>query len=125
LTPLNPLNPVAGCLFCGIVAGDSAADIVRTDQRTVAFRDIHPQAPVHVLVVPRRHITNASTVTAADADDVTALLLAAREVAEAEGIAGEDRGYRLVFNVGPDALNSVDHLHLHVLGGRTFDWPPG
>jgi histidine triad (HIT) family protein len=113
------------CLFCGIVAGDVPADIVRSDARTVAFRDINPQAPVHVLIVPRRHITNASTVTAADAEDVTALLLAGQEVAADEGIAGEDRGYRLVFNVGPDALNSVPHLHLHLLGGRTFDWPPG
>ena len=113
------------CLFCGIVAGDVPADIVRSDARTVAFRDINPQAPVHVLIVPRRHITNVSTVTAGDAEDVTALLLAAQEVAAAEGIAGEDRGYRLVFNVGPDALNSVPHLHLHLLGGRTFDWPPG
>jgi histidine triad (HIT) family protein len=113
------------CLFCGIVAGDVPADIVRSDERTVAFRDINPQAPVHVLIIPRRHITNASTVTDADAEDVTALLLAAHDVAAAEGIAGEDRGYRLVFNVGPDALNSVPHLHLHLLGGRTFDWPPG
>jgi histidine triad (HIT) family protein len=116
---------VADCLFCGIVAGDVPADIVRTDERTVAFRDINPQAPVHVLVVPKRHIVNASTVGEGDADDVTALLIAAREVARAEGVAGEDRGYRLVFNVGPDALNSVPHLHVHVLGGRTMDWPPG
>ncbi|HVB93688.1 MAG TPA: histidine triad nucleotide-binding protein [Acidimicrobiales bacterium] len=113
------------CLFCGIVAGEVPADIVRSDERTVAFRDIAPQAPVHVLIVPRRHITNASTVTGADAEDVTALLLAAREVATAEGIAGEDRGYRLAFNVGADALNSVPHLHLHLLGGRAFGWPPG
>jgi histidine triad (HIT) family protein len=111
---------VADCLFCDIVAGDVPADIVRTDERTVAFRDINPQAPVHVLVVPKRHLVNASTVTAADADEVTALLMAARAVADAEGIGGEDRGYRLVFNVGPDALNSVDHLHLHVLGGRSL-----
>jgi histidine triad (HIT) family protein len=116
---------MSDCLFCRIVAGEIPADIVRSDERTVAFRDINPQAPVHVLIVPRRHITNASTVTADDAEDVTALLLAAQEVAAAEGIAGEDRGYRLVFNVGPDALNSVPHLHLHLLGGRTFDWPPG
>jgi histidine triad (HIT) family protein len=116
---------MSDCLFCRIVAGEVPADIVRSDERTVAFRDINPQAPVHVLIVPRRHITNASTVTADDAEDVTALLLAAQEVAAAEGIAGEDRGYRLVFNVGPDALNSVPHLHLHLLGGRTFDWPPG
>jgi histidine triad (HIT) family protein len=109
---------VADCLFCSIVAGEVPADVVRTDERTVAFRDINPQAPVHVLVVPKRHIANAGSVMEADADDVVALLTAARAVAEAEGIAGEDRGYRLVFNVGPDALNSVPHLHLHVLGGR-------
>ena len=111
---------MADCLFCDIVAGDVPADIVRTDERTVAFRDINPQAPVHVLVVPKRHLVNASTVTAADADEVTALLMAARAVADAEGIGGEDRGYRLVFNVGPEALNSGDHLHLHVLGGRSL-----
>ena len=114
---------MADCLFCAIVAGDVPADIVRTDEHTVAFRDINPQAPVHVLVVPKRHIVNASTVDRGDAGEVTALLTAAREVARAEGIAGEDRGYRLVFNVGPDALNSVPHLHLHVLGGRTFVAP--
>ena len=113
------------CLFCGIVAGDVPAEIVRTDELTVAFRDINPQAPLHVLIVPKRHIANAAAVTAADADDVAALLVAAKAVADEEGVGGEDRGYRLVFNVGPDALNSVDHLHLHLLGGRTFDWPPG
>jgi histidine triad (HIT) family protein len=101
------------------------ADIVWTDEHTVAFRDINPQAPVHVLVVPKRHIVNAATVTDADAGDVAALLTAARAVADGEGISGEDRGYRLVFNVGPDALNSMAHLHLHMLGGRAFDWPPG
>jgi len=118
-------DSVADCLFCAIVAGDVPADIVRTDELTVAFRDINPQAPVHVLVVPKRHLVDASQVEEGDAREVTALLTAAREVARAEGIAAEDRGYRLVFNVGPDALNSVPHLHLHVLGGRSFDWPPG
>ena len=113
------------CLFCAIVAGDVPAEIVRSDESTVAFRDINPAAPTHVLVVPRRHITNAATVTPGDAADVAALLVAGKAVADAEGIGAEDRGYRLVFNVGPDALNSVPHLHLHVLGGRTFDWPPG
>ena len=78
-----------------------------------------------MLVIPKRHLANAGVVTAEDAEDVAALLVAARAVADAEGVGGHDRGYRLVFNVGPDALNSVDHLHLHVLGGRTFDWPPG
>jgi histidine triad (HIT) family protein len=119
------MTGLADCLFCGIVSGDVPADIVRTDEHTVAFRDINPNAPVHVLVVPRRHIVNASEVTASDGAEVAALFEAAKAVADAEGIGGEDRGYRLVFNVGPDALNSVDHLHLHVLGGRSFDWPPG
>ena len=113
------------CLFCSIVAGEVPADIVHRDDHTVAFRDINPQAPVHVLVVPTRHIVNAGTVDAEDADDVVALVMAAKNVAHAEGIGAEDRGYRLVFNVGPDALNSVPHLHLHLLGGRSLDWPPG
>jgi histidine triad (HIT) family protein len=113
------------CLFCGIVGGDVPADIVRSDDHTVAFRDLNPAAPIHVLVVPRRHLTDASTVTGDDAGVLVAMLVAAKAVAELEGIGGTDRGYRLVFNVGPDALNSVPHLHLHVLGGRTFGWPPG
>ena len=116
---------MADCLFCSIVAGDVPAEIVYRDDRTVAFRDIHPQAPTHVLVVPVRHIVNAGTVVAEDADDVAALLVAAQAVADAEGIGAADRGYRLVFNVGPDAMNSVDHLHLHVLGGRVLDGSPG
>ena len=115
----------ADCLFCGIVAGDIPADVVWTDERTVAFRDLNPQAPIHVLIVPKEHIVNAAMVTAADGDDVAALLVTAKAVADAEGVGGEDRGYRLVLNVGPDALNSVDHLHLHLLGGRSFAWPPG
>jgi histidine triad (HIT) family protein len=112
-------------LFCGIVAGDVPADIVWTDERTVVFRDINPQAPMHVLVVPRRHITNGATVVGSDADDLVAMVMAAKAVADAEGFGGDDRGYRMVLNVGPDALNSVPHLHLHVLAGRTFGWPPG
>lgn len=113
------------CLFCKIVAGEIPGDIVVADEHTVAFRDIAPQAPTHVLVVPRHHIRNAAAVSAEHAEIVAALLVTAKAVADAEGIGGEDRGYRLVMNVGPDALNSVDHLHLHVLGGRSLDWPPG
>jgi histidine triad (HIT) family protein len=116
---------VADCLFCSIVAGDVPADIVYSDEEVVAFRDINPQAPLHVLVVPRRHIVNASTLEAGDAEVLAAVVAAAKSVADAEGLGTEDRGYRLVMNVGPDALNSVPHLHLHVLGGRRFDWPPG
>jgi histidine triad (HIT) family protein len=80
---------------------------------------------VHVLIVPRNHIVDASTVTAADAADVAALLMAAKAVADAEGFGADDRGYRLAFNIGPDSGNTVPHLHLHLLGGRAFDWPPG
>ncbi len=111
------------CLFCRIVAGEVPAEVVHEAARTVAFRDRSPAAPVHVLVVPRQHLVNAATVEAADAEILGDLLLAARAVAEQEGVL--ESGYRLVFNVGDDALNSVAHLHLHVLGGRRFDWPPG
>jgi histidine triad (HIT) family protein len=106
------------CLFCGIVAGDVPADIVHSTETTVAFTDINPASPLHVLVVPRRHITDASTVSAEDGPLLADMVLAARAVAEQAGVAGPDRGYRLIFNVGPDAMNSVPHLHLHVLGGQ-------
>jgi histidine triad (HIT) family protein len=108
------------CLFCGIVAGDVPAEIVHETGTTVAFKDISPAAPLHVLVVPRRHITDASSVEAADGAVLADMLLAARAVADQAGLAGPDRGYRLMFNVGPDAMNSVPHLHMHVLGGRTL-----
>ena len=111
------------CIFCRIAAGDVPADVVHTTERTVAFRDLNPQAPLHVLVIPRRHVENASTVTADDAELTAEMLMAARQVAAAEGVA--ERGYRLVFNVGIDAANTVPHLHLHVIGGRRLGWPPG
>jgi histidine triad (HIT) family protein len=113
------------CLFCGIVEGRVPADIVHETERTVAFRDIAPAAPVHVLIVPRAHVDNASSIGPEHADDLAAMVVAAREIAQAEGIAGEERGYRLVFNVGRDSANSVPHLHLHVIGGRPMTWPPG
>ncbi len=107
------------------MASEVPADVVHATDRTVAFRDIQPQAPVHVLVVPRRHVAHAGLLTEEHAEDLTAMFAAARAVAEAEGIAGPERGYRLVLNVGRDALNSVPHLHLHVIGGRRMTWPPG
>jgi len=106
------------CLFCKIVAGDVPSETVHETETTIAFKDINPAAPLHVLVVPRRHIDDASTVTDGDGTILADMLLAARAVAEAAGVAGPDRGYRLIFNVGPDAMNSVPHLHLHVLGGQ-------
>ena len=111
------------CLFCRIVVGDLPAEMVHTTEHTVAFRDLTPQAPVHVLVVPRRHIENAATVEPDDAEVIWEMLIAAREIAVAEGVAAS--GYRLIFNVGKDASNSVPHLHLHVVGGRQLSWPPG
>lgn len=111
------------CLFCRIVAGELPAQVVARSVHGLAFRDIAPQAPVHVLVVPTRHIDHAGAVTAADGEVLADLFVLAQQVAALEGIA--DRGYRLVANVGEDALNSVGHLHLHVLGGRRLGWPPG
>jgi len=113
----------ADCIFCRIVAGDLPADIVDRSDHAVAFRDLNPQAPVHVLVIPRRHIDDAATVERGDSEVMADMVVMARRVAQDEGIA--ERGYRLVFNVGEDATNSVPHLHLHVLGGRSMTWPPG
>ncbi len=116
---------MSDCLFCGIVAGDVPAEVVLETPDTVAFRDINPVAEVHVLVVPRRHIEDAGAVRAEDGDVLAALLTTAKAVADSAGIGAPDRGYRLVFNVGPEAQNSVPHLHLHVIGGRPLTWPLG
>jgi histidine triad (HIT) family protein len=114
---------VPDCLFCGIAAGDIPATIVSATSRTVAFRDINPQAPVHVLVIPRDHHVNVAELGAAAADLLAELVEHARDVAVAEGIA--DSGYRVVFNTGPQAGQTVNHVHAHVLGGRAMSWPPG
>jgi histidine triad (HIT) family protein len=106
------------CLFCKIVAGAVPSETVHETATTLAFKDINPAAPLHVLVVPRRHIDDASTVTAEDGPVLADMVMAARAVADAAGLATPERGYRLIFNVGPDAKNSVPHLHIHVLGGE-------
>jgi len=111
------------CLFCRIVASEIPSDQVLSTAGTLAFRDIEPAAPVHVLVVPRRHIESAADLGASDAEVLAEMIGAAQEVARLEGVAAS--GYRLVFNVGSDALNTVPHLHLHVIGGRPMGWPPG
>jgi histidine triad (HIT) family protein len=111
------------CLFCGIVAGTIPSQEVVATERTYAFRDINPAMPVHVLVIPREHIGTAADLTPAHAEVLAEIFTTAQAVAKAEGLA--ERGYRLVFNVGDDALNSVPHLHLHVLGGQRMGWPPG
>lgn len=111
------------CLFCRIVAGEMSADIVHENDDVVAFRDIDPRAPTHVLVIPRRHVASVDDLDEETAPLVGELYLAARDVAREEGIAGD--GYRLVMNTGEEAGQSVFHMHLHLLGGRPMDWPPG
>jgi histidine triad (HIT) family protein len=106
------------CIFCQISVGQLSADVVFESEDVLAFKDINPAAELHVLVVPRRHITDASVVTAEDGPVLAEMLTAARAVADQAGLATPERGYRLVFNIGPDAMNSVPHLHLHVLGGN-------
>lgn len=114
---------MAGCLFCKIVSGEVPSQQVATTAGTYAFRDIDPVAPTHVLVVPRRHIADASALTSGDGDVLAEMFVTAQQVAATEGV--DASGYRLVFNVGEDAANSVPHLHLHVIGGRRLGWPPG
>jgi len=110
------------CLFCSIAAGTVPADVVREGSRTVVFRDISPQAPVHLLVIPRDHHVTVGALAAADPPLLAELVNQADAAARAEGI-GE--GYRLVFNSGQTAGQSVFHVHGHVLGGRPLSWPPG
>ena len=110
-----------GCPFCRIVVGDVPAEIVKIGQRVVAFRDLNPQAPLHALVVPREHHADVATLAAADPQALAELVEVARGLAESEG----DGSYRLVFNSGAGAGQSVFHVHGHVLAGRPFGWPPG
>lgn len=114
---------MSDCLFCKIVAGDIPSERVAETEQTYAFRDIQPTAPTHVLVIPKQHIDHAGVVTPDQGDVLAEMVTTAQEVARTEGV--DKSGYRLVFNVGDDALNSVPHLHLHVIGGRKMGWPPG
>jgi histidine triad (HIT) family protein len=111
------------CIFCRIAEGSIPATIVHSDEEIVAFRDIDPMAPTHVLVIPRRHIGSVNELETGDAGLLGRLVLVGRSIAAADGIA--EPGYRLVLNTGPDGGQSVDHLHLHVMGGRAMGWPPG
>jgi histidine triad (HIT) family protein len=110
------------CLFCRIVAGEIPSEQIFADDAVVAFRDINPRAPTHVLVVPRRHVADAHALTDADGDLLARLFAATRRIADDAGL---EHGYRIVTNVGPDAGQSVFHLHFHLLGGRSMSWPPG
>jgi histidine triad (HIT) family protein len=111
------------CVFCRIVGGEIPARVVHEEKEILAFRDRNPQAPRHILVVPRRHVASMAELRDGDEGLAGRLLLAAREVAEAEGLV--EGGYRVVVNHGADGGQTVHHLHLHLLGGRTRGWPPG
>jgi histidine triad (HIT) family protein len=111
------------CLFCKIVAGEIPATRVHADERITAFRDIDPQARVHVLVIPNEHIADTEALEPQHEQLVGAMVRTAAQLARQEGVA--ESGYRLVLNTGPDSLNSVPHLHLHLIGGRKMGWPPG
>ncbi|MET7510549.1 histidine triad nucleotide-binding protein [Streptomyces albidoflavus] len=119
--PSPPHQP--DCLFCKIVSGDVPATIVRETDTTVAFRDINPQAPTHILVIPRAHYPDAAALSAAEPTVAADVLREAGEIAAEEGVA--ETGYRVVFNTGSGAGQTVFHAHAHVLGGRGLQWPPG
>jgi len=110
------------CLFCKIVDGSIPSSSIYQDEQCYAFADIHPQAPVHVLIVPREHIASLADLEAGDKSLLGHLVSAAAEIARAKGL---DQGYRVVVNTGSDGGQTVDHLHLHLLGGRPMTWPPG
>jgi len=116
-----PSDP--NCLFCKIVAGALPSTPVHEDDRVIAFRDIAPRAPTHILVVPRDHIPSAAELTENDGPILGHLFAVAAQIARSEGIA--DDGYRIVTNVGRWGGQTVDHLHFHLMGGRAFEWPPG
>lgn len=114
---------MSDCLFCKFVAGEIEPDVVYQDEDVLAFRDIDPRAPTHVLVVPKRHIATLNDLQPADAELVGKLYLAAAKIAADEGFA--ETGYRTVINCNADAGQTVFHVHLHLLGGRAMHWPPG
>jgi histidine triad (HIT) family protein len=115
---------MADCLFCRIVAGEIPAKVAKRTADAVAFHDVDPKAPVHVLVIPTKHVPAVRAAAGAEGEAMLGRLLAfSAEVAKDLGLDG--KGYRIVTNTGPDAGQSVDHLHLHVLGGRKMTWPPG
>jgi len=111
------------CLFCKIVEGEVPASIVHRDEHLIAFKDLNPQAPLHVLIVPRRHIASLNDLGPEDDDLVGEMVRRAAAIARDHGVA--DRGYRTVFNCNADAGQTVFHIHLHVVGGRGLSWPPG
>ena len=114
---------MSDCLFCGIVDGSVKANLVYQDDAVVAFNDIAPRAPVHILIIPRKHVASVSDISESECALIGAIFQVAAKLAGAHGIA--ERGYRVVVNSGADAGQSVFHIHFHLLGGRQLGWPPG
>jgi len=114
---------MSDCLFCGIVDGKIKANVVYQNERVVAFRDISPKAPVHILIIPRKHVISVLDIEASDHALIGEIFQVAGLLAREQGIA--DSGFRVVVNSGPDAGQSVFHLHYHLIGGRQMAWPPG
>ena len=114
---------MADCLFCGIANGDIPGDIVYRDESVLAFRDIDPKAPVHLLIIPRKHVAGIHELEEEDGETLGRAMTLARRLAEEHGVS--ESGFRLIVNTGPDAAQSVHHIHLHLLGGRAMGWPPG
>ena len=114
---------MSDCLFCKILDGEIPCDRVYENDQVIAFRDVNPQAPTHILVIPRKHISTVNDLTADDKNIVGEMMLAAQAVAKQEGI--EESGYRLIMNCNEGAGQTVFHIHLHILGGRRMNWPPG
>ena len=113
---------MSACLFCQIAAGERPATIVYRGDDVIAIRDIHPQAPAHILIIPTKHIASVAEATAEDEEVIGRMITAAKTIAQQENLS---KGYRLVINTGTQAGQSVFHLHVHLLGGRAMRWPPG
>lgn len=114
---------MSDCLFCKMVAGEIKPDVVSESEQLLAFRDIAPQAPTHILIIPKRHIATLNDLTSEEGELVGSMILMARQIAADQGLA--ERGYRLLFNCNADGGQAVYHIHLHLLGGRKLGWPPG
>lgn len=114
---------MADCLFCGIVSGEIPGDIVYRDESVLAFRDIDPKAPVHLLIIPRKHVAGVMELGEEDGATIGHAMTVARQLATEHGVS--ESGFRIVVNTGRDAAQSVQHIHLHLLGGRALGWPPG
>ena len=111
------------CIFCKMASGEIQPDVVLENEEILAFRDLNPQAPTHILIIPKRHIATTNDLQAEDAELIGKLVLASKTIAEQEGLS--ERGYRTVLNCNAEAGQSVFHVHLHMLGGRPMGWPPG